>query len=353
MELETVDVIIPNYNKQAYIADCLDSLTNQTYTNWRCIVVDGFSEDGSWEIIQDFAQNDARFKLYQIPRTGNLYSAWNFGLSKVTNPYFCILTSDDVWTSRWLETGIKSLAENQNAIAVAAKTKEIDANGMRKERTLLNPMGDRFFQADGSTPQLRNGIVDSIANYFLGPIYSSIHSLLMRSEVLQRGEKFSEDLGSTADYKWYIRLGLHGDIIYHPSIELGWRKYEEQATKPKNQQENGKFIHTIHLQTRDEIAKKLGSLANEFRAIAQDYDRKILAYHYARPYIDNIKDKPLTEITRLFEVLRTMPQELFKDCWLKTRGKVFFVEESIAMATKFYEKMRSEEKIWKEKYILT
>ncbi|MCS6794308.1 MAG: glycosyltransferase family 2 protein, partial [Oscillatoriaceae bacterium SKYG93] len=73
----------------------------QSYTNWRCIVIDSFSHDGSWEIIQDFSERDKRFELYQIPKNINFYHTWNFGLSKVKNKYFCILTSDDVWNKEW------------------------------------------------------------------------------------------------------------------------------------------------------------------------------------------------------------------------------------------------------------
>ena len=338
---ETVDVILPNYNKQPYITQCLKSLQEQTYSNWHCIVVDGFSDDGSWEIIQNFAQKDSRFELHQLPRIGNFYQAWNFGLIKVQNPYFCILTSDDLWQKQWLEQGIKSLTKNKNAVCAAAKTKEIDAHDQWKHTALYNLVGDRFFETDISTPQIRSRIPNVIANYFIGPIYSSIHSLLMRSEIIQQGEKFAEDLGSTADYEWYIKLGLYGDVIYHPDVEVGWRVYEEQATKPRNQEENGKFIQKIHLRNRDKIAQRLEGIINDFEAIAQKYDDRILAYHYARSYLINIANRPGAEVPRLLKVVSTMPKELLMDCLFKIRGKNFFLEESLATARQVFAQIPS------------
>ncbi|MEM2154881.1 MAG: glycosyltransferase family 2 protein [Nitrososphaeria archaeon] len=335
---ETIDIVFPNYNKMPYIRECLNSLLEQTHTNWRCIVIDGCSNDGSWEIIQNFSERDMtqRFELYQIPKNLNVYQSWNIGLSKVKNQYFCILTSDDIWSQEWLEVAMQSLMANKNAIAAAARTKLIDADSQWKSIATFNAAGERFFTTE-SIPQLRNGIVSSIASYFIGPIYTSIHSLVMKSEILTQGMRFTEDVGSTADYEWYIRLGLYGDIIYHPEIEVGWRVYEGQATKRNEQEKYGNFIKKIHDRTRHEISTQLDStLAETFVEMAEFYDRTILAYHYARPYWVNIMTQPSIEIPRFFNVLSTMPKELLIDFLFKIRGKYFFIEESIATATKFY-----------------
>ena len=335
-----IDIVIPNYNKKAYIKECLSSLLEQTYQYWRCIVVDGFSNDGSWETIKSITKNDARFEVYQIPKSKNLYHAWNFGLLKVDKPYFCILTSDDLWNKTWLEEALVSLNRYPNAVCAAARTKVITAEGEWKETALLNTLGEEFFSEDNSTLQVREGIASTLASYFLGNIYTSVHSLLIRSELLQ-DKSFAEDLGSTADYEWSMRLGLYGDIIYHPEIEVGWRVYEGQATKPRSQEENGKFIQKIHVRNRDEIAERLNGIADEFRAIAEDYDNRILTYHYARSYLVNLRHQPLVEIPRLAKILSLMPKELFLDCLFKMRRKSFFIEESLATANRVHHQVSS------------
>jgi glycosyltransferase involved in cell wall biosynthesis len=348
MPIEIVDVILPNYNKSFYINECLNSLTQQTYQNWRCIVVDGFSDDGSWEIIQEFARQDSRFELHQIARTGNLYQAWNFGLSKVINPYFCILTSDDIWEFQWLEIAIQSLIDCPSAICAAARTKIIDTNSQWKEITINNLMGERFFYTKDFQSQLRDGIISSIATYFLGPIYTSIHSLLLRKDILKQGEKFSEDLGSTADYEWYIKLGFYGDIIYHSKISAGWRFYEGQTTIPTNQEVNGNFMQQIHLRTREEIAKKIKDLEEEFKIIAEYYDANILAYHYERPCLDNLRSFSPYEILKLLKVTYKFPKEILIDILLKTQKKSFYVEESLRIAQRFLKELNKYYNEWKD-----
>lgn len=329
----TIDVIVPNYNKQPYIRECLNSLIEQNHTNWRCIVIDNFSNDGSWEIIEEFAKNDSRFEVYQTAKAPSFYQTWNLGLSKVKNHYFTVLTSDDVWPQNWLQTGIQLLANNNNAVAVAARTKVINTASHCLGIAAFTQVGEKFFMTEGEQPQIRSGIVSSIAAYFIGPIYTSIHSLILKSEILQKPEQFAEDLGSIADCEWYIRMGLYGDIIYCPNIEVGWRLYEGQATQPiKQQEENGKSIQKFHRRNREEIALRLGSLYEEFKIIAEDYDNHVMAYHCSRPCLRNIYNKPLVEIPKLLQVMSLLGGEFIKDSFYKVQGKNFLLEEGFKTA---------------------
>ena len=62
-----VSILIPNYNKASYLRPTLDSIMAQTYSNWECIIVDDHSTDISWEIIEEYAKTDSRFKIYKRP----------------------------------------------------------------------------------------------------------------------------------------------------------------------------------------------------------------------------------------------------------------------------------------------
>jgi len=99
-----VSVIIPNYNASGVIAQTLDSLLSQTYTNWEALIVDDCSTDNSVEIIKSYAQKDKRIKLIQcnannrgpaIPR--------NMGIAAAQGDYIAFLDSDDLWLPEKLE----------------------------------------------------------------------------------------------------------------------------------------------------------------------------------------------------------------------------------------------------------
>ena len=53
-----IDIIIPNYNKAKYLKECLESVINQTYKNWKIYLIDDFSNDDSRRILNDFRSYD-------------------------------------------------------------------------------------------------------------------------------------------------------------------------------------------------------------------------------------------------------------------------------------------------------
>ncbi len=332
MNNRIIDIILPNYNKVDFIRLCIESLCSQSYNYWRCIIVDGYSDDGSWEVIKRFSKNDSRFELYQLPRTGCLYSAWNYGLSKVNNDFFCILTSDDIWPANWLECSVNSLMENPAAVCAIARTREIDEKGERTRIPINGLIGEKFFKTDLSIAQVREGILDSIAHYFFGNIYTSIHSILMRRKLLENSMRFSEDLGTVADHEWDLQLGLHGSIVYHPNIEVGWRVYENQATDSKRQEETLRYFQKIHLRSKKKIADKIGRAGNDFIKIATSYDDSVLRYHYLRPCIANLRADPIKHIPKLVKVFFQFPQATISDFIMILKGKSFFVEKSFGNA---------------------
>ncbi len=337
-----VDVVIPNYNKGEFIEDCLSSLINQTFTKWHCIIIDGFSDDGSWEIIQSFTEEDSRFEIYQLPRNG-LYNSWNFGLSKVTNPYFCILTSDDLWDKNWLQVAIGSLENNLNAVCAAARTRIIDAKGNPLEIAIHNLMGEQLFITNYQKSAIIKGILSSVANYFLGSIYTSVHSLVMRQEILLKGEKFTEDVGAIADYEWYLKMGFYGDIIYHPFIEASHRSYPGQATAKNRLKENGLSMQKIHTRSRELIAYKLGNEGEYFLSLAIKYDEKILVYRYARPTLAELKTQPISTIFELISVFFKMPKQVIIDTYLRLLSRNFYVENSINITKQILNKLNLSE----------
>lgn len=75
-------IIIPAYNAENYIDDCLNSLINQTYKNWTAIIVDDGSTDNTFFKLIEYSNNDSRFKIFK-KENGGVASARNYALSKL------------------------------------------------------------------------------------------------------------------------------------------------------------------------------------------------------------------------------------------------------------------------------
>ena len=87
-------VIMPCYNSAGYVENALQSIVNQTYPHWELIAINDGSTDNTLDILNGYAKQDSRIKVFSKPN-GGYVSAVNEGLSKVTGDYFLFLGSDD------------------------------------------------------------------------------------------------------------------------------------------------------------------------------------------------------------------------------------------------------------------
>lgn len=96
-------VIIPVYNVEKYLRDCLDSVLGQTFADWEAICVDDGSTDGSRAIMEEYAQKDSRIKAVVQENAGTA-AARNTGLKAAKSDYIFFLDSDDWIESQTLQT---------------------------------------------------------------------------------------------------------------------------------------------------------------------------------------------------------------------------------------------------------
>ena len=95
--MEKISVIVPVYNSEAYLENCLNSIIQQTYQNLEIILVNDGSTDGSAAICQRYKIQDPRVKVYHKPN-GGVGSSRNRALEAVTGDYILFVDNDD-----WLE----------------------------------------------------------------------------------------------------------------------------------------------------------------------------------------------------------------------------------------------------------
>ncbi|MFI5451278.1 glycosyltransferase family 2 protein [Pedobacter sp. UC225_61] len=112
-----VSVIVPCYNQAKYLEQCFTSLTNQTYSNWECILVDDGSTDETEKIGSEWAQKDARIKYYK-KSNGGLSSARNFGLSHINGDFIQFLDADDFLHPAKFEKSLNQVTDKDNTVII-------------------------------------------------------------------------------------------------------------------------------------------------------------------------------------------------------------------------------------------
>lgn len=97
MQTKTIDVLMATYNGEKYVAEQIDSILKQTYSNIRLLISDDASTDNTREILQSYAQKDKRIQLFFQKDNLGYIGNFEFLLTKVENEIFMLSDQDDVW----------------------------------------------------------------------------------------------------------------------------------------------------------------------------------------------------------------------------------------------------------------
>ena len=110
-------IIIPVYNVASYLRECLDSVLNQTYSDWECICVDDGSTDGSSAILDVYVAKDKRFRVVHQKNQG-VSVARNAALDLAKGEWICFVDADDVVEPLWIEHIADAIFRYPNADVV-------------------------------------------------------------------------------------------------------------------------------------------------------------------------------------------------------------------------------------------
>lgn len=135
---DLVSILTPTYNTEKFIRATIESVQNQTYNNWEMILVDDASTDQTVSVIEEFAQNDSRIKLFKLEKNSGNGFARNVALEKASGKYIAYLDSDDLWRSDKLEKQVRFLKE-KNAPFTFSFYDSINEEGNNLNRRVENP----------------------------------------------------------------------------------------------------------------------------------------------------------------------------------------------------------------------
>ena len=106
-----VSIVIPVFNVERHLRQCLDSVLRQTLKEWECICIDDGSPDGSGAILDEYGNRDARFKIIH-QRNRGVSAARNLGIKLASAPYLTFIDSDDWVEDDALESLLSAMKES-------------------------------------------------------------------------------------------------------------------------------------------------------------------------------------------------------------------------------------------------
>lgn len=117
MNKKMVSIVMPCYNQGSYIKEAINSVLQQSYTNWECIIVNDGSSDDSLKIIKNLIKNDSRFKLLDIDNKG-VSNARNVAIEISSGEYILPLDGDDKIHPDYLKLAIQQFEKDPNTSLV-------------------------------------------------------------------------------------------------------------------------------------------------------------------------------------------------------------------------------------------
>jgi teichuronic acid biosynthesis glycosyltransferase TuaG len=112
-----VSVIVPVYNTEHYVLDCIKSIQDQTYPNWELILVDDRSSDQSLSICRGSASQDSRIKVFQQEKNSGALATRNRGIEEAKGRFICFLDSDDTYDPSKIEIQLKFMLKENRAVS--------------------------------------------------------------------------------------------------------------------------------------------------------------------------------------------------------------------------------------------
>ena len=109
--MNTIDVLIPVYNGQKTLADCLESLVAQTDPRFHSVIVNDGSRDGTREILDKIARQDPRFTVIHFPENRGIVAALNEGLRHCRNPWIARMDADDIMMPNRLQVQMAAVRD--------------------------------------------------------------------------------------------------------------------------------------------------------------------------------------------------------------------------------------------------
>ena len=116
-EKELISVVLPIYNVEKYLEDCIESVRRQTYRNLEIILVDDGSTDRSSVICDNYLQIDSRVKVIH-KKNGGLSDARNVGIKASTGLYIALIDSDDLVAPEFIEDLYKQCMLTDSHVAI-------------------------------------------------------------------------------------------------------------------------------------------------------------------------------------------------------------------------------------------
>jgi len=238
-----ISIIIPTLNRAHLIGETLDTIVNQSYTHWECIIVDDGSTDHTEALVQSYIEKDDRFTFFRRPEShkagGN--GARNYGLLQARGTYVQWFDSDDLMDPDKLKCKIETLKEHQVDFVIS-KTKYFNK---KESRNTYNYLSSDI----------------NFINYATGSVAWFTPDVFVKKSIVE-GLFYNETLKAGQEYNFICKLLLRTYNAVKVDEFLSFRRFHEGSIGHQRKQDKNHHYKTkfeAHWQTFLEVHAEANS----------------------------------------------------------------------------------------------
>lgn len=307
-------IIIPVYNVDAYLDECICSVVSQSYTDFEVLLVDDGSTDGSGEICEQWAKKDARIKVLHQTNSG-ASSARNTGILAATGTYIVFLDSDDYWLSKEVLQQINARLEMTQPDVLVFNLKKVF------ERQIDAPYFD-----DRISMPVQQTDVESFCFISENELWTACAWNKAIRRELFANEQLRFCVGVTAeDIDWCLRLALHAERFDFLNLcAVGYRQREDSVSGNMNILKMKTLYENIYQSTvlleketrkrinlKGYVAYQYGTLLHCYSTLPVSSEKwamfpKIQQMEYLLEWSGNIKIRLIRRIKKIFGLRLTL-----------------------------------------------
>jgi glycosyltransferase involved in cell wall biosynthesis len=214
----SVSVVVPAFQNAAFVEDALEGVLSQTYRDLEVVVADHSSTDGTWELLQRFA-DDPRVVLLRTPSGGGAERNWRRVTEAASGTYLKLLCGDDLVYPTCVEEQVRALEAHPGAVMAACRRDVVDASGA----VLLRGRGLPGLTGLVAGSRAVRAAVRSGTNVFGEPA-----CVLLRRELVLEVGGWSAEQPYLIDEDLYVKVLAHGDLVAQPDTLAAFRLSDTQ-----------------------------------------------------------------------------------------------------------------------------
>jgi glycosyltransferase involved in cell wall biosynthesis len=275
----SISIVTPTFNHERYVETCIQSVVEQTYSNWEQIVIDDGSADNTANIVSGI--RDPRIRLERQANQGafELAKTYNRALSLAQGELIAILEGDDFWPHDKLATLVPAFADPDVVLAYG-EAGDVDAKGL-EQRTMSHTTHLRKTQ---SHSVLFNDPIGSATRYMVlaeGRSLVSPSTVVIRRSALEKIGGFQYVAGlPLTDYPTFMELSLNGRFCYSAET-MGYRRRHENSVTVGHTRTIHEKVSSFTLDFLDRHREKIELTPSQGQEMEQNWQQAEDKLHFS------------------------------------------------------------------------